>query len=170
MVTTASVGNNRKALLAGGIVSIILGLLLLIWTEATLSVIIFFIGIWWLIQGLILIFYAYFDRSRWIWKVAGGITGILAGLIVLISSSQPGSILPEVLLFILGIMGIFIGATFIMGTFREAMGSKTFGVISIIIIGVILVMNTLLGDQLTLWLIAGLLILEGIVAVFISYR
>jgi len=170
VVTTASAGGaNRKALLIGGIISIILGLLLLILTEATLSVIIFFIGIWWLIQGLILIFYAYLDRSRWIWKVAGGITGILAGLIVLISSSQPGSILPEILLFILGFMGMFIGATFIMGTFREAVGSKTFGVISIII-GVILVMNTLLGDQLTLWLIAGLLILEGIVAVFISYR
>lgn len=170
MVNAGSVSNaNRKALLVGGIVSIILGLLLLIWTEATLSVIVLLIGIWWLIQGLILIFYAYLDRSRWIWKVAGGIIGILAGIIVLISSSQPGSILPETLLFILGIMGIFIGATFIMGTFKQGWGSKTFGVISIII-GVILVMNTLLGDQLTLWIIAGLLILEGIVAVFISYR
>lgn len=171
MATTITEYNiNDQALLLGGITSLIFGMLLLTWTEATLTVITLLIGLWWLIQGLFLILGAFVNRSHRTWKMLGGIIGVLAGLLVLQHPFQSALILPATIVFILGIMGIIIGITSLISAARgEGWGIGAFGIISIII-GASLTANIIVGTQLLLWIIAGLLIVEGIIAIYMAYR
>ena len=161
---------NNQALLLGGITSLIFGVMLLTWTGATLTVITLLIGLWWLIQGLFLILGIFQNRSQWIWKLLSGIIGVLAGILVLQHPLQSAIILPATLVFILGIMGIVIGITSLIAAFGgEGWGIGAFGIISIII-GVTLATNVIVGAQFLLWITAGLLILEGVVAIYMAYR
>jgi uncharacterized membrane protein HdeD (DUF308 family) len=170
MTTTLYDDINNQALLLGGITSLIFGVLLLTWTGATLTVITLLIGLWWLIQGLFLILGIFQNRSQWIWKLLSGIIGVLAGILVLQHPLQSAIILPATLVFILGIMGIVIGITSLIAAFGgEGWGIGAFGIISIII-GVTLATNVIVGAQFLLWITAGLLILEGVVAIYMAYK
>lgn len=170
MTTTPYDDINNQALLLGGITSLIFGVLLLTWTGATLTVITLLIGLWWLIQGLFLILGIFQNRSQWIWKLLSGVIGVLAGILVLQHPLQSAIILPATLVFILGIMGIVIGITSLIAAFGgEGWGIGAFGIISIII-GVTLATNVIVGAQFLLWITAGLLILEGIVAIYMAYK
>jgi uncharacterized membrane protein HdeD (DUF308 family) len=170
MTTTPYDDINNQALLLGGITSLIFGVLLLTWTGATLTVITLLIGLWWLIQGLFLILGILQNRSQWIWKLLSGVIGVLAGILVLQHPLQSAIILPATLVFILGIMGIVIGITSLIAAFGgEGWGIGAFGIISIII-GVTLATNVIVGAQFLLWITAGLLILEGIVAIYMAYK
>jgi uncharacterized membrane protein HdeD (DUF308 family) len=161
---------SNQSLLLGGITSIIFGVLLFTWTEATLAVITLLIGLWWLIQGLFLILGIFRDSSQWIWKLISGIIGVLAGILVLQHPFQSAIILPATLVFILGIMGIIIGITSLIAAFGgEGWGIGAFGIISIII-GAALTANIILGAQLLLWIVAGLLVIEGVVAIYMAYK
>ncbi|MDP2217666.1 MAG: DUF308 domain-containing protein [Methanolobus sp.] len=161
---------NNQALLLGGITSLIFGVMLLTWTGATLTVITLLIGLWWLIQGLFLILGIFQNRSQWIWKLLSGVIGVLAGILVLQHPLQSALILPATLVFILGIMGIVIGITSLIAAFGgEGWGIGAFGIISIII-GVTLATNVIVGAQFLLWITAGLLILEGVVAIYMAYK
>jgi uncharacterized membrane protein HdeD (DUF308 family) len=161
---------NNQALLLGGITSLIFGVMLLTWTGATLTVITLLIGLWWLIQGLFLILGIFQNRSQWIWKLLSGIIGVLAGILVLQHPLQSAIILPATLVFILGIMGIVIGITSLIAAFGgEGWGIGAFGIISIII-GVTLATNVIVGAQFLLWITSGLLILEGVVAIYMAYK
>jgi uncharacterized membrane protein HdeD (DUF308 family) len=161
---------NNQTLLLGGITSLIFGVLLLTWTGATLTVITLLIGLWWLIQGLFLILGVFQNRSQWIWKLLSGVISVLAGILVLQHPLQSALILPATLVFILGIMGIVIGITSLIAAFGgEGWGIGAFGIISIII-GVTLATNVIMGAQFLLWITAGLLILEGVVAIYMAYR
>jgi uncharacterized membrane protein HdeD (DUF308 family) len=161
---------NNQALLLGGITSLIFGVLLLTWTGATLTVITLLIGLWWLIQGLFIILGIFQNRSQWIWKLLSGVIGVLAGILVLQHPLQSAIILPATLVFILGIMGIVIGITSLIAAFGgEGWGIGAFGIISIII-GVTLATNVIIGAQFLLWITAGLLILEGVVAIYMAYK
>ena len=161
---------NNQTLLLGGITSLIFGVLLLTWTGATLTVITLLIGLWWLIQGLFLILGVFQNRSQWIWKLLSGVIGVLAGILVLQHPLQSALILPATLVFILGIMGIVIGITSLIAAFGgEGWGIGAFGIISIII-GVTLATNVIVGAQFLLWITSGLLILEGVVAIYMAYK
>lgn len=171
-MATTSYGNNisNQSLLLGGITSIIFGVLLLTWTGATLAVITLLIGFWWLIQGLFLILSIFQDRSQWIWKLIGGVIGVLAGILVLQHPLQGAVILPATLVFILGIMGVVIGITSLIAAISGGgWGIGAFGIISIII-GATLTMNAVVGAQLLLWIVAGLLIIEGVMAIYVAYK
>ncbi len=161
---------SDQALILGGITSIIFGVLLLTWTGATLTVITLLIGLWWLIQGLFLILSIFKDSSQWIWRLISGVIGVLAGILVLQHPLQSAVILPASLVFILGIMGIGIGITSIIAAFGgEGWGIGAFGIISIII-GATLTANVMLGAQLLLWIVAVLLIIEGVAAIYMGYK
>ena len=161
---------SDQALILGGITSLIFGVLLLTWTGATLTVITLLIGLWWLIQGLFLILSIFRDSSQWIWRLISGVIGVLAGILVLQHPLQSAVILPASLVFILGIMGIVIGITSLIAAFGgEGRGIGAFGIISIIM-GATLAANAILGAQLLLWIVAGLLIIEGVVALYMGYK
>ncbi|WP_256622505.1 DUF308 domain-containing protein [Methanolobus chelungpuianus] len=159
---------NDRALLLGGMSSLIFGILLITWTGVTLTVIALLLGLWWLIQGLFLILNVFIDRKRRIWKLLSGIIGVLAGILVLQHPLQSALILPGTLVFVLGIMGMATGITSLLaGVTGEGWGIGAFGIISIII-GAALATNIIAGARMFLWVIAGLLLVEGMIAIYIA--
>ncbi|MBI4673502.1 MAG: DUF308 domain-containing protein [Chloroflexi bacterium] len=83
---TASMGKITTPwwlFLIEGISSIVLGLLLLTNPAVTVLVLVQFLGIWWLVSGILDIVGIFMDKTAWGWKLFSGIIGILAGIVIL---------------------------------------------------------------------------------------
>ncbi|WP_406656463.1 DUF308 domain-containing protein [Methanolobus sp. ZRKC2] len=171
MVDTDYIDNiNSQALLLGGIASIIFGILLLSWPGATLSVIMLIVGLWWLIQGIAMIFGVFIDRTNWGWKLLGGIIGIIAGIIVLQHPLQAAVIVPATLALILGILGLSMGIIAVIAAFAgDGWGTGILGIVSIII-GLLFIFNAWVGGVVLVWATAILMIAGGISSIYWAYK
>lgn len=153
-------------LLLGGIISLVFGVLLIARTEGTIEVIMMLVGLWWLIQGLFNLLAVFIDKSQWGWKLLGGIFGVIAGLLVLNHPLIGGAIYFSVWIIVLGIFGLLFGVVAIVAAFQGAgWGAGLFGVVSVII-GLLMIFNSLVTVQILLWIFAILLIIQGAVAIF----
>ena len=171
MVDTDYIDNiNSHSLLLGGIASIIFGTLLLSWPGATLSVIMLLVGLWWLVQGIAMIFGIFIDRTSWGWKLIGGIIGILAGILVLQHPLQAAVIVPATLALILGILGMSMGIIAVIAAFAgDGWGTGILGVISILI-GLLFIFNAWVGGMVLVWATAMLMILSGVAGIYWAYK
>jgi uncharacterized membrane protein HdeD (DUF308 family) len=161
---------NSQSLLLGGIASIIFGILLLSWPEATLSAIMLLVGLWWLIQGIAMIFGIFHDRSQWGWKLFGGIIGIIAGIIVLQHPLQAAVIVPTTLALILGILGMSMGIIVLIAAFAgDGWRTGILGIVSIII-GLLFIFNVWVGAVVLVWGTAILMIISGISGIYWAYK
>ena len=116
-----------------GIALLILGLLLLSSPGMTTLILVQFVGIYWLIAGIFKIITIFMDSSGWGWKLAGGIVGILAGLIVVQHPLWAPFVLGSALIIILGIQGLIIGVIGLIQAFKGGgWGAAVLGVISIL--------------------------------------
>ena len=116
-----------------GIALIILGLLLLVSPGMTTLILVQFVGIYWLVAGIFKIISIFMDSSGWGWKLAGGILGILAGLIVIQHPLWSPFIIGSALVIILGIQGLIIGVVGLIQAFKGGgWGAAVLGVISIL--------------------------------------
>ena len=164
--TTYEDRSDRYMVLFGGIVSLVLGILLFTQTTATLAVIMLLVGLLWLIQGLFALLSIFIDKTKWGWRLFGGVVGIAAGLIVLQNPVESTAVVPAILALLLGIFGLLIGISFLIAAFQgEGWGVGIFGVISILI-GLLLMFNSLVGGQVLVWLTALLLVIQGGVGIF----
>jgi uncharacterized membrane protein HdeD (DUF308 family) len=57
-----------------GIAAIIIGILLFVQPAATITVLVLFLGIYWLILGIFTLVSLFWDRTAWGWKVFIGIS------------------------------------------------------------------------------------------------
>ena len=168
--TTYDSKSDRYMYLFGGIVSLVLGLLLFTQTTATLAVIMLLVGLLWLIQGIFALLSIFIDKTSWGWRLFGGVIGIAAGLIVLQNPLASTAVVPGVLALLLGIFGLLIGISFIIAAFQgEGWGVGVFGVISILI-GLLLIFNSLAAGQALVWLTALLLVIQGGVGIFWGFK
>ena len=71
------------AILIQGIALIILGFLFLTAPAATLVSLVFFLGIYWLIGGIMDIVGIFINKTAWGWKLFSGLIGILAGVLIM---------------------------------------------------------------------------------------
>ncbi len=156
-------------LLLGGIVSLVFGILLLTRTEGTIEVIMLLMGLWWLIHGLFDILSIFIDRTKWGWKLIGGILGVIAGLVVLNFPLVGGAIYFSVMVIFLGILGVLFGGAALVAAFQGGgWGAGLFGVVSVLI-GLLLIFNSFVSAQILLWIFAVLLIIQGAIAVIAGF-
>jgi len=154
--------------LLGGLISLVFGILLMTRTEGTIEIIMILLGLWWLIEGLFNIVAIIIDKSQWVWKLLGGIFGVIAGILVLNFPLFGGAIYFSFMVFLIGILGLLFGIVSLVASFQGAgWGAGVFGVISIII-GLLLMFNTLIGAQVLLWIFAVLLIIQGLAALVLA--
>lgn len=160
---TASMGKTTIAwwlVLIEGIAAIILGLLLLTNPGATIVVLIQFLGIWWLVSGIMDLVGMFIDHTAWGWKLFSGIVGIIAGIVILQHPLWAPFVVTGVLVIFMGILGLIQG---IMGLIAAFQGggwvSALLGVVSILF-GLILLFNTAVAS-IGLWLVIGVLALVG---------
>jgi uncharacterized membrane protein HdeD (DUF308 family) len=154
--------------LLGGIISLVFGILLIARTQGTIEVIMLLVGLWWLIKGLFDLLAIFIDKSQWGLKLLGGILGVIAGLLVLNFPLVGGAVYFSFMVILLGILGLLFGVVAIVAAFQGAgWGSGLFGVVSVII-GLLMIFNSLMTAQILLWIFAILLIIQGAVALFIG--
>jgi uncharacterized membrane protein HdeD (DUF308 family) len=97
-----------------GAVSILFGILVLVWPGISLAILVIMVGIWAIIIGIIQIVASVRHRaiphSGWVWGIIGGALSILFGILVLI---WPGTGLVSII-WIIGIWAIVSGITLIV--------------------------------------------------------
>jgi uncharacterized membrane protein HdeD (DUF308 family) len=147
------------ALIAGVAMSVI-GVLLLLAPGLTAVALVRVLGIYWLVDGILRLVSLFVDRSGWIWKLASGALGVIAGLAVMEHPLVSALLVPAVLVVYIGATGIAVGMLELIMAFRGA-GWTTgiLGAVSIIL-GTMLVLNPLAG-ALALPFIVGTLATAG---------
>ena len=108
-------GSSSMALgIVWGAVSILFGILVLVWPGMSLGVLVIFVGIWAIIIGVLEIMASIRHRaapnSGWVWGIIGGALAILFGILVLL---RPGTGLITII-WIIGIWAIVWGITLII--------------------------------------------------------
>jgi uncharacterized membrane protein HdeD (DUF308 family) len=171
-MTTATMESKftNYVLLLGGVFSIVFGLLLITRTQGTIEIIMLLMGLWWLIEGLFNLLSIFVDKAQWGWKLFGGIIGVIAGLLVLNFPLVGGAIYFSVMVIFLGILGLIFGVAFVIAAFQGAgWGSALLGGVSILI-GLLLVFNSLTSAAILIFIFAILLIVQGIISLVIGFR
>lgn len=159
---------DRYILLFGGIMSLVFGILLFTRTDASLALIMLLVGLLWFIQGLFTLLGIFIDKSSWGWKLFGGVIGVAAGLLVLQNPLASTDVVPAVLAIILGIFGVLIGITALIGAFKgEGWGAGIFGAVSLVI-GLLMMFNSVVSGEVLVWLAALLLVIQGIIGVIMA--
>jgi uncharacterized membrane protein HdeD (DUF308 family) len=159
---------DRYILLFGGIISLVFGILLFTRTEATLALIMLLVGLTWFIHGIVTLLSIFIDKSSWGWKLFGGAIGIAAGLLVLQNPLASTEVVPAVLAIILGIFGVLIGISALIAAFQgEGWGAGIFGAVSLVI-GLLMMFNSLVASEVLVWLVALLLVIQGAIGVLMA--
>jgi uncharacterized membrane protein HdeD (DUF308 family) len=148
-----------------GIAGLIIGILLLTQTSATLFTLILFLGVYWFITGLLDLVMMFVDHRQWGWKLFSGVIGVLAGLVVIRHPAWASVLIPTTLVWILGFVGVVIGAVAFVRAFMGAgLASAILGVISILL-GGILLFNTVFATVVLIYAVAIWAIVGGLMAI-----
>jgi uncharacterized membrane protein HdeD (DUF308 family) len=160
----------RWLVLLLGIVAILFGVLFFVYPIQTLTLLVTFLGIYWLINGIIVLVTLFSDTTGRGWKLLVGILGILAGILVLAYPIYSALLIPTVFAIIIGVQGLVIGAVYLVQGFSGGgWGTGILGILSIIF-GLILIANPVVAAVALVLLLAGLAIVGGIVAIVLAWR
>ena len=152
-------------LLLEGIAAVLIGVLLLTETGATLFTLIVFLGVYWLITGVLDLVMLFIDRSQWGWKLFSGIVGILAGVIIIRDPLWASVLVPTTLVWLLGAAGIVIGIIAIVRAFMGGgWAAAILGVLSLLL-GGLLLMNTVVSTVVLIYAVAIWAVVGGVMAI-----
>lgn len=156
--------------LVQGILSIIIGLLLLTYPAATITVLVQFLGIYWLVTGIFSIISIFMNSSMWGWNLFGGILGIVAGLSILQHPLWSSFLLPSFLVIFLGLDGLAIGVISLLTAIKS--GNWAAGILGglSILIGLLLLGSPLIAIFSLPYIYGVLCLIAGISAIFASFR
>ena len=169
-VETSAPQSPWWVVLIGGIAGIIIGILLITNTAPTTVFLVQVLGIYWLISGIVSIVQIFIDSSQWGWKLAIGILGIIAGLLIIQHPIYSPILVTRVVVILLGIQGLIVGVIYLIQAFTGGgWGIGILGVLSIIF-GIILLGN-IWAASIALPLVLGIFgIILGIVAVVRAFQ
>ena len=165
-------------LLLWGLAFLIAGLCLLFWPIRSAAVLVATMAAFLLICGIIGAISAVVHRdSGWGWRLAGGIVGILVGIILLANPVTGALIIVSVQFFLLAIGLIVMGIATMVGGKRTSdaigyqwsWGNFLLGVLEVLL-GIFLLFRPLLGIFTLLWLTAILAIIGGVLLIVESFR
>ena len=157
-------------ILLEGILAIIVGLFLLYSPAATTAFLIQVLGIFWLAGGIISVLGAFIFSGNRLWKLLAGILSIIAGIVILMYPLYSPFVVLTLFVLFIGVWAMITGAVRLIGAFKgEGWGSGILGILTIIL-GILLLMNTLAGVLALPWVFGFFLILGGIVAVIAGLR
>jgi uncharacterized membrane protein HdeD (DUF308 family) len=174
-VESAAIKAWRKMAVVGGLVSIALGLVLLIWPEQTLAVVAALIGVWLVIGGIIRIASAATDRDAGTGtRVLEGLVGLALIVLGIVFLAHLVTSL-KVLAVLIGVIWIVAGLAEIVSSFARRMtGWQRTGAI---LLGVVTILGGLVllfwpGPTLVVltWFTGLWLILIGLVQLFLAWR
>lgn len=173
--TRAVVGGIRGALLIGGVLAVVVGILILVWPGKTAMVVAGIIATWAVIGGIVNIAIGLLSRTAGSWSRVGhialGAIFVIAGVVAFSNLGLAAETLATFLGALVGILWIIEGVV----ALSSLRGSRArgwtiaFGVLSLIA-GVVILFAPVWG-ALVLWLWMGIsLILLGVVQIVRAAR
>ena len=162
--TTTAASTPWWLVMIAGIAAFIVGLFLLISPGMTLIVLVQFLGIYWLVTGILSLVSLCIDRTLWGWKLLTGVLGVLAGLVVLRDPLWSAILVPTVLVIFLAIEALIMGVAQIIHAFSGGgFGLVILGILNIIF-GLILLFNPLIGALALPFILGIFAVIGGIFA------
>jgi uncharacterized membrane protein HdeD (DUF308 family) len=145
-----------------GVIAIIAGLFLLYEPVTTTILLIQILGIFWLAGGIVSVLGALiFPENRW-WKLLSGILSIIAGVVILMYPIYSPFIVLTLLVIFIGAWAIVTGAVKLAwGLKGGGWGMGILGILTIIL-GLLLLTNSLAGALVLPWVFGFFLIIGGI--------
>ena len=138
----------------------------------TYMLLVTFLGVWWLVQGIFDIVAIFIDHSMWGWKLFMGIISIAAGTYILSYPVVSALALPKIFVLVMGIWGLMYGIILLIMAFSGGgWGAGILGVLGIIF-GIALTVNyTAPGMGLAmLWTAAVFGVIGGIALIVQAFR
>jgi len=156
--------------LIAGIALVIVGLLTLMSPATSLVVLVQFLGVYWLVDGVIRLASIFFDRSGWGWNLISGVLGIVIGICVLAYPLQSAIVVPATFALLLGVTVMVLGGIEVVSAFMGAgWGTGILGAVSLLVGGIV-AFNPLVG-VVALPLMFGLVaIAGGVVAIGLAFK
>lgn len=152
-----------------GIAAVILGVLLLVSTEKTMTLLTQLLGVYFLFRGILDIVLIFTDKTMWGAKLVSGIIGILAGLIILRHPLWAPLLVTGTIIILFGIAALIIGLRMFLQGFRE----KTWGYgvlgLFLLVLGILLILNPVVSAVATVNIIAVFGIIGGLTAIILSF-
>lgn len=156
-------------ILLGGIAATILGILLLTAPGATVAFLVQVLGWYWLVSGIFSIVSIFVSARQWGWKLAAGILGVIAGLLIISHPIWSSVLVPTVLTLILGIYGIIAGAVLLFGAIRGAgWGAAALGALAVLL-GVGLIVAPFVATAAIIITGGILAVIGGVLAIISSF-
>jgi uncharacterized membrane protein HdeD (DUF308 family) len=157
-------------ILVEGILVALFGLLLLVAPGASLFFIVQLLGLYLFIAGIFRIIGIFLDSSSWGLKLLGGVLCLIAGLAVLRHPLWSTVGVPAGLFIIVGFLAMLQGAAGLIVAFQA--GSWGMGILSVlgILLGLILVINPLIGVAALPFILGIFMIIGGVGAVVQAFR
>jgi uncharacterized membrane protein HdeD (DUF308 family) len=153
-----------------GIIVALFGLLLLVAPGASLFFIVQLLGLYLFIAGIFRIIGIFLDSSYWGLKIIAGIVCLIAGLAVIRHPLWSTVGVPAGLVFIMGFLAMLQGAAGLVVAFQG--GGWGMGILSVvgIILGLILVINPLIGVAALPFVLGIFMLIGGVGAVVQAFR
>lgn len=172
------VGSMWKLILTKGVVLITIGLVLLIFPTATLTTLIFIMGIYWLIDGIVTTYNALKSRkvnNNWGWGIFTGLIGIIAGVVVLAKPFSSTILTTSFLMWFLGIVAVINGVSGLIAGIRlnkQHAGEKSmiWGGIFSIVLGIILISSPYASALVVVKIIGSFALFAGLITIALAYR
>lgn len=159
--------------LVRGILLILFGILMYMQPGVTLLSLIFFLGIYWIVDGIFSLIEGvrgHGERSR-TWMIIGGILSILAGIIIVGNPIVAGIVSGTFVIYLIGFAAIVSG---VMMIFAGRDGEWTWwGLIMgilYVIFGILIIFNPFLSLASLIWLMPIWAIVTGIFAIVLAFQ
>ena len=153
-----------------GIFALIVGSLLLINPAATTVVVVRLLGFYFVVGGIFQLVSIFIEPSMWGWKLAGGILGILAGMVVLDHPLWSSLLVPSLFVIFLGVDALIIGVISLVQTFKG--GGWLAGILGVIsiLIGIALLGTPLITSWRLTYLYGMIGVAGGFFAIYASLK
>jgi uncharacterized membrane protein HdeD (DUF308 family) len=156
--------------LVAGIAMTLAGLLLLMAPGLTLIVLVQFLGVSWLVGGVVRLVSIFVDRSGWGWKILSGILGIVAGLFVMQHPLWSALVVPGAFTFYIGVIAIVLGIIEVVMAFLGSGWSTGLLGAASILLGLLLTCNPQIGAAALPFMVGGSAFVGGIVTVVLAFK
>lgn len=167
-----------KLVMARGVFLIVVGLILLIFPTATLTTLIFVMGVYWLIDGIVTIVHAFKRKkiyANWWWGLVTGGLGIIAGAIVLAKPFSSAVLTTSFLMWFLGLVAVLNGVSGVVtGARLQKAGhsekSMIWGGIFSVVLGIILISSPYTSALVVIKILGAFAIFAGLITLALANR
>jgi uncharacterized membrane protein HdeD (DUF308 family) len=158
------------AVLLGGIVLAVIGVLLIITPAATATILFKALGVACAIGGIVFIASIWFDRKGWVWRLLAGLGMILLGLILFGQPLLSAYLLAAMVLWILGAAAVVGGIVLILWAFSYAGWVRGLLGVLCVIVGGMLILGSTVGPLKAPWAFGIAAVAGGVAAIVSAFR